>query len=124
MRGPKLSVRGKIMGTIIAVSVVVLALGAWAAFRAVTSTGGRGGPVLQKHYERYKSNLQSLGTSDYAIARVIASDPALGAALDGTDPAVVTEAAKRLMEPLCYFRPANALEKIKFRLQFVHPLFR
>lgn len=100
MRGPKLSVRGKIMGTIIAVSVVVLALGAWAAFRAVTSTGGRGGPVLQKHYERYKSNLQTFGTSDYAIARIIASDPALSQALDGGDPAVVAEATKRLLEPL------------------------
>ena len=100
MRGPKLSVRGKIMGTIIAVSVMVLALGAWAAFDAVTSTGGRGGPVLQKHYERYKSNLQSLGTSDYAIARIIASDTGLAQALDGAEAAVVGEAVKRLMEPL------------------------
>lgn len=97
MRGPKLSVRGKIVGTIIAVSVVVLALGAWAAFRAVTSTGGRGGPVLEKHYERYKSSLASLGTGDYAIARIIAGDPALTQALDGGD---ATEAAKRLVEPL------------------------
>ena len=97
MRGPKLSVRGKIMGTIIAVSVMVLALGAWAAFDAVTSTGGRGGPVLQKHYERYKSNLQSLGTSDYAIARIIASDTGLAQALDGAEAAVVGEAVKRLM---------------------------
>ena len=100
MRGPKLSVRGKIMGTIVAVSVMVLALGAWAAFDAVTSTGGRGGPVLQKHYERYKSNLQSLGTNDYAISRVIASDPALGQALDGGEAALVGDTIKRLMEPL------------------------
>jgi len=101
MRGPKLSVRGKIVGTIIAVSVVVLALGAWAAFRAVTSTGGRGGPVLEKHYERYKSNLASLGTSDYAVARLIAQDPSLSQALEqGADSAGATEAGKRIAEAL------------------------
>jgi methyl-accepting chemotaxis protein len=100
MRWPKLSVRGKIMGTIIAVSVVVLTLGAWAAFRAVTSTGGRGGPVLEKHFERYKAGLQSLGTGDYAAARMLASDPALAAALDGGEPAQVLEALKRSIEPL------------------------
>ena len=56
--------------------------------------------MLQKHYERYKPNLQSLGTNDYAISRVIASDPALGQALDGGEAALVGDTIKRLMEPL------------------------
>jgi len=93
-------VRGTIVGTITLVAALVLAIGAWAAFYALTSTGGRGGPVLEKHFDRYKSNLASLGTSEYAVARVIASDPTLVAALDSGDPGLVTEAAKRLIEPL------------------------
>src|SRR5258706_10237575 len=100
MRRPQLSVRGKIVGTIIIVSTVVLALGAWAAFRAVTTTGGRGGAVLDKHFDRYKANLATLGTSDYATARVIATDPGLVAALGAADAALIAEAAKRVVEPL------------------------
>lgn len=97
---PKFSVRAKIMGTIIAVSVVVLALGAWAAFRAVTSTGGRGGPVLEKHYDRYISNLATLGAGEFAAARLVAGDPNLIAALDAANTDEAGEAAKRLVEPL------------------------
>lgn len=97
---PKFSVRAKIMGTIIAVSVVVLALGAWTAFRALTSTSGRGGAVLQKHYERYISNLATLGAGDYAAARLMAGDPALVAALEANDADGAALATKRLIEPL------------------------
>ncbi|MBX3129659.1 MAG: HAMP domain-containing protein [Polyangiaceae bacterium] len=100
MRRPRLSVRGKIMGTIIAVSMLVLALGSWAAYDAVTSTGGRGGAVLEKHFLRYKSALADLGTSEYAIARLIAGDPAIAAALDGGAPDQAVDAAKRIVDAL------------------------
>ncbi|HMR75541.1 MAG TPA: HAMP domain-containing methyl-accepting chemotaxis protein [Polyangiaceae bacterium] len=100
MRRVRLSVRGKIMGTIIAVAMLVLALGAWAAYDAVTSTGGRGGAVLEKHFLRYKAGLADLGTSEYAIARLLASDPTLAAALEAGEPAQVVEVAKRVVETL------------------------
>jgi methyl-accepting chemotaxis protein len=100
MRRVRLSVRGKIMGTIIAVAMLVLALGAWAAYDAVTSTGGRGGAVLQKHFLRYKAGLADLGTSEYAIARLLASDPTLASALEAGEPAQVVEVAKRVVESL------------------------
>lgn len=95
----KLSVRGKIMGTIIAVSTVVLALGAWAAFDAVRDAEGRG-RYLEKHYLRYKAGLSQLGTSEYAVARLVASDPSLAQALGAGDPALVLEVAKRVSESL------------------------
>jgi methyl-accepting chemotaxis protein len=97
---PRFSVRAKIMGTIIFVSVVVLALGAWAAFQAVTSTGGRGGAVLEKHYDRNISNLAVIGAGDYAAARLVARDPLLVAALESGDADQVAEAAKHLVDPL------------------------
>jgi len=96
----KISVSGKIMLTITFVSVLVLALGAGASFYALTSTGGRGGPVMLKHFERYKTSLDALGTTDYAIARMVAGDPTLVAALEAGDPTLVVEAAKRIVEPL------------------------
>ncbi|MEZ4226333.1 MAG: methyl-accepting chemotaxis protein [Polyangiaceae bacterium] len=100
MRRLRLSVRGKIMGTIIAVAMLVLAMGAWAAYDAVTSTGGRGGAVLEKHFLRYKSALADLGTSEYAITRLLVSDPTLAAALESGEPAQVVEVAKRVVDTL------------------------
>ncbi len=100
VRRPSFSVRGKIMGTIIAVSMLVLLLGSWAAYDAVTSTGGRGGAVLEKHFLRYKSAIADLGTSEYAIARLVAGDPAIVQALDAGDSALAIEAAKRVVDTL------------------------
>jgi methyl-accepting chemotaxis protein len=96
----KFSVRAKIMGTIVFVSSVVLALGAWAAFRALTSTTGRGAPIMEKHYDRYLSNLNTLGAGDSAAARLIAGDPGLVASLEANDANQTAEIAKRLIEPL------------------------
>ena len=99
MRRPRLSVRGKIVATIIAVSTVVLALGAWAAFDAVRDAEGRG-RYLEKHYLRYKAALAELGTSEYAVAKLIATDPTLAQALNAGEPAQVVESAKRFSDAL------------------------
>ncbi len=88
------------MGTIIAVAMLVLAMGAWAAYDAVTSTGGRGGAVLEKHFLRYKAGLANSGTHEYAVTRLVASDPSLAAALEAGEPPQVIEVAKRVVESL------------------------
>jgi methyl-accepting chemotaxis protein len=99
MRIPQLTVRRKIMGTVFAVATVVLAFGAWAALTAVTSATGRGA-VMRPHFIRYKANLADLGSSEYAIVRLISSDPTLVKALEAGDPAQAVEATKRMLEPL------------------------
>ena len=96
----RLSVRLKIMGAVVAVAAVVLLLGGFGAVNAVTSTGGRGGPILKKHFLRYKSSFAELGTSEYAVARLIAADPTLAQALEAGEAAQVVEVAKRFSEAL------------------------
>jgi methyl-accepting chemotaxis protein len=83
-----------------AVAAVVLLLGGFAAWTAVTETGGRGGPVLKKHFIRYKASFAELGTSEYAVARLIASDPSLARALETGEAPQVVEVAKRISEAL------------------------
>src|SRR5688500_9870254 len=101
MRVPSLtSVRAKIMVTIFAVSVVLLVFGAWAAFNAATATTGRSGMAFDRLLERYRANLVALGSNDYALVRIIATDPALTAALGSGDGAQLADAAKRVIEPL------------------------
>src|SRR5262245_25117690 len=100
MTRPRLSVRLKIMGAIALVAAVVLALGGYGAWNALTETGGRGGPILKKHFLRYKASFADLGTSEYAVARLIAADPTLGQALESAEAAKIVEVAKRLSDAL------------------------
>jgi methyl-accepting chemotaxis protein len=94
-----LSVRGKIMGTVILVSTLVAALGAWSASEEVRSTRGEG-RYLERHWERYRSAASDLGTAEYAVVRLVAGDPAIVAGLEAADPAPVAEAGKRAVEAL------------------------
>jgi methyl-accepting chemotaxis protein len=96
----RISVRLKIMAVIAAVAAVVLLLGGFAAYNAVTESGGRGGPILKKHFIRYKASFAELGTSEYAVARLIAADPTLAQALEAGEAAQVVEVAKRFSEAL------------------------
>jgi len=99
MRLPMLSVRGKIIGTVILVSTVVAALGAWSASEKEKDAEGRG-RYLEKHWDRYKGAANDLGASEYAVTRLVASDPALSAGLEALDSPRVIEAAKRLLDTL------------------------
>jgi len=94
----KLSVRGKIMGTIVFVSAVVLALGAWTAYDALKSQGR--GLYLKTHFQRFERDLRQAGTSEYAAVGVVAKDPALVSGLSSGEPAQSLEAIKRLSEVL------------------------
>ena len=98
MRGFQLSVRGKIMGAIIAVSTVVVGLGAWAAFDAMKEGGEA--RSLSKDYRRFEASLLWAGAGDYAAARLVAQDPGLVAALENGDQAAAADAVKRLSDAL------------------------
>jgi methyl-accepting chemotaxis protein len=99
MRLPMLSVRGKIMGTVILVSTLVAAFGAWSASEKVKDAKGEG-RYLEKHWNRYKGAANDLGTAEYAVVRLVANDPALSAALEAGDSAPVVEAGKRALDSL------------------------
>src|SRR6185503_495682 len=99
MDWPTISLRSKIMGTIVLVTAVVVALGAWTASEAVQDAEGRG-RYLEKHWERHQASGTDLGTSEYVVARLIANDAALGSALEAGDAAQVLDAAKRALESL------------------------
>src|SRR5512134_835860 len=99
MDWPAISLRSKIMGTIVLVTTVVVALGGWTASEAVQDAEGRG-RYLERHWERHQASGTDLGTSEYVLARLIANDTTLGAALEAGDAAQVTEAGKRALETL------------------------
>jgi methyl-accepting chemotaxis protein len=99
MDWPTISLRSKIMGTIVLVTTVVVALGGWTASEAVQDAEGRG-RYLERHWERHQASGTDLGTSEYVVARLIANDAALGTALEAGDAAQVLEAAKRGLEAL------------------------
>ncbi|MCC6216761.1 MAG: HAMP domain-containing protein [Polyangiaceae bacterium] len=99
MRWPRLSVRGKIMGTIVLVSTVVLALGAWAALDAVRAARHTG-RYLEAPFKRYRAGLDTGGTAEYAVVRLLATDPSLVSAYEAGDVAAALTATKRLTEPL------------------------
>lgn len=96
---PKVSVRGKILATVFAVAAVVLAVGAYSAINAVRVTLARG-RYLEKNYVRFRQVLDEAAVGQFAVARLLASDPGLGAALSGGDAATVSGEAKRLAEGL------------------------
>src|SRR5687768_1275556 len=94
MKLPQLSLRGKIMGTIALATALVVLFGGWKASTEIRESEGLG-QYLRKHYNRYLINSSELGTSEYAIARLFAGDPALAAALDAGDGAALATALKR-----------------------------
>jgi methyl-accepting chemotaxis protein len=99
MDWPAISLRSKIMGTIVLVTTVVVALGGWTASEAVQDAEGRG-RYLERHWERHQASGTDLGTSEYVLARLIANDTTLASALEAGDAALVTEAGKRALETL------------------------
>ena len=99
MRWPKLSLRGKIMGTIIIVTAVVVALGAWKAsdqIRAAEATG----QYLKTDLNRELDLGSERGTAELSVVKVLASDADLEAALAANDVAKISDAEKRTLEAL------------------------
>lgn len=95
----RVSVRGKILGTIILVSTLVVLCGAYLLSDALRESRGIG-RYLEAHAERYIAMEQDIGQGEFAIARVLASDPALAQALAGEDENQVVAVASRLMDQL------------------------
>jgi methyl-accepting chemotaxis protein len=99
MRWPKLSLRGKIMGTIIAVAMLVVAIGAWKASNQIRESEGLG-TYLEKHFKQRLESGQRIGASEYAITKLIASDPELAQQFATADAAAIAEAGNRALDSL------------------------
>jgi methyl-accepting chemotaxis protein len=99
MRWPKLSVRGKILGTIVVVAVAVLVAGALAAFDAVNTARQRG-RYLKVQFSYYSEAITSGEASADAVARLIAADPGLQAAMESGTRQLIEAEASRLAAPL------------------------
>jgi methyl-accepting chemotaxis protein len=97
MKLPKLTLRGKIMGTIALATALVVLFGGWKASTEIRDADGLG-QYLKKHHGNYIVNSSELGTSEYALARLIAGDPTLATALDAGDRAQAAAAFKRLVD--------------------------
>jgi len=95
----KVSVRGKILGTIILVATLVVLCGAYLLGDALSESSGLG-RYLKAHAERYQAMEQDAGQGEFAVARVLASDPALAQALESGDAVGVRAVAERLMDQL------------------------
>jgi methyl-accepting chemotaxis protein len=94
----KLSLRTKIVATIIGVTLLVVVGGAWKAAEQVRAAERTG--QLEKPLKRYVDTLAQVGSGEYAITRMIASDPGIAAALATADAAGLAEASKRIAEVL------------------------
>jgi methyl-accepting chemotaxis protein len=94
-----LSVRGKIMGTILVVSGLGLGLGAGAAIHAVSQAKQRG-RYLEVPCRRYAASLNAGDSGDQAAAALFASDPGLVAALVAGDAEKIRTEARRLAHSL------------------------
>jgi methyl-accepting chemotaxis protein len=94
----KLSLRTKIVATIIGVTLLVVVGGAWKA--AQQAKAEQPGQQLQRPLKRYVDTMAQVGSGEYAITRMIASDPAVVAGLATSDAAGLTEAAKRIADVL------------------------
>src|SRR5450432_2068745 len=99
MRWPKLSLRGKIMGTIIIVTAVVVALGAWKASDQIRAAEGSG-QYLKRDFNLELSLGAERGTAELSAVKVLASDADLGAELAANDLGKINEAERRTMEAL------------------------
>ncbi|HVJ14991.1 MAG TPA: methyl-accepting chemotaxis protein [Polyangiaceae bacterium] len=99
MKLPKLTLRGKIMGTIALATALIVLFGGWKASKEIREADALG-QYLRKHYNKYLVNSSELGTSEYALARLVSGDPALATALDGGDAAALSTALKRVADAL------------------------
>ena len=95
----KLSLRTKIVATIIGVTLLVVVGGAWKAAQQVRAAE-QTGVQLQRPLKRYVDTMTQVGSGEYAITRMIASDPGIVAALATGDSAGLPDAAKRLGDVL------------------------
>src|SRR5688500_8976622 len=95
----RVSVRGKILGTIILVSTLVVLCGAYLLSDALRDSRGLG-RYLEAHAERYQAMEQDIGQGEFAVVRVLASDPSLALALYNQEEAEVATVAGRLMDQL------------------------
>jgi len=95
----RVSVRGKILGTIILVSTLVVLCGAYLLSDALRESRGLG-RYLEAHAERYQAMEQDIGQGEFAVARVLASDPSLALALNNQEAAEVGSVTQRLMDQL------------------------
>ncbi len=99
MKLPKLTLRGKIMGTIVLATALVVLLGGWKASNEIRESEGLG-QYLRKYYTRYLGAGEKLGTSEYALARLVSLDLPLAAALEADDEKQVDAAVKRAADAL------------------------
>src|SRR6187549_3839511 len=94
----KLSLRTKIVATIIGVTLLVVVGGAWKAAEQVRAAERT--VSLERPLKRYIDILSQVGSGEYAVTRMIGSDPGLAAALATSDSVALADAAKRLGEVL------------------------
>jgi methyl-accepting chemotaxis protein len=92
----KLSLRTKIVATIIFVTLIVVVGGAWKAAEQVKAA--EGGSNLDRALKRQIDSLTQVGSGEYAVTRLIANDPSVIAALTAADSVALAQAAKRLGE--------------------------
>lgn len=104
----RISVRGKIIGTIAVVTAAALVAGALFAIGAV-SEAKRRGRYLEAPFERYRARIEAGDGGSDAVARMLATDPGLVAALEAGDTAALRTATDRLAQPL---EGTNAPEKL------------
>ena len=103
----KLSLRTKIVATIIGVTLIVVVGGAWKAAEQVRAAE-KGGD-LERSIKRQVDLLSQLGSGDYAVTRLIAADPSVNTALSNGDAA----AALGLEKSAASKRYTRALERLK-----------
>ena len=114
----QLSVRRKIILVVVMLSTVILAFGAFVSFTTFRRASGRDVKYLEPHFERFRAQIENLGTGDLAAATFIATDPDLVAAMalpDSPPPPPVPDVApghEAEAEP-----PANAPAKKPPRTQ-------
>jgi methyl-accepting chemotaxis protein len=87
------------MGTIALVTTIVVLIGAWKASSEIRQSGDRG-QYLKKHYERYLNISNDVGASEFAVAKLVADDPTLAAALEAGDATQINAGIKRAAEAL------------------------
>lgn len=95
----RLTVRLKIILTILLVSAVTLGISGYAAQNAATKTRTRGS-ILDKHFAKFLRHLEKAGAPEYAAAKLVARDSTLVTALEGGDAGLIREAAQSLVGPL------------------------
>jgi methyl-accepting chemotaxis protein len=95
----KISVRGKIIGTVALVTTVALLLGAAFAILAVSQAKQRG-RYLEAPFHRYRDRIEAGDHGVQAVAHMMATDPGLVAALEANDEVAIKAAAERLAKPL------------------------